>query len=81
MGKTAQTGRGVGRGVWIGAGIAAPCLAAFMLIWSGLGSATKQPEEGKAMGRSAAATVTPAARPPIDLAAPAVVQTATFALG
>jgi|MudIll2142460700_1097286.scaffolds.fasta_scaffold43507_2 hypothetical protein len=33
------------------------------------------------MGHSSAATATPAARPPIDLAAPAAVETATFALG
>jgi hypothetical protein len=56
-------------------------LAGFILIWPGLESVTKRPEEEKAMGQSTTVTATGAARPPIDLAAPATAETATFALG
>ena len=78
MGRTPYTGLKFSPRALAGAGIVGACLASLIPIWSGLESATKQPEEGRAMGRSATAT---AARPPIDLAAPAMVRTATFALG
>ena len=81
MAETPQAGVKFGRHVWVGLGMAVACLAGFILIWPGLESAPKQPEEGSAMGQSSAPTTTPAVRPPIDLAAPATVETATFALG
>jgi hypothetical protein len=39
------------------------------------------PQKGKVMHPTAATTVTPTGKPPIDLAAPARTATATFALG
>jgi hypothetical protein len=81
MSETPQAGVKFGRHVWVGLGVALACLVGLMLIRSGLDTAPEQSGEGKSMGRSAAATMIPAARPPIDLVVPAAVETATFGLG